>query len=181
MTEQDLIEGLQQQDSKIFEEVVNQYQSLVVNLCFKMTGNREDAEDIAQEVFIKVWNKGKKFRGDSSLQTWIYRIAINVSLNYNRKKKIRGFVNSIESTFDTIKSTENVHSEIEKEEKENFVQQAIQTLPVNQRIALTLQMYKDHSYAEISEIMDISISSVESLIFRAKRNLKKKLSKYYHL
>ncbi|NNF20900.1 MAG: sigma-70 family RNA polymerase sigma factor [Saprospiraceae bacterium] len=179
MLEKQLIEGLKNKDFKVFEELVNTHQSMVVNLCYKMTGSVEDAEDLAQEVFIKVWEKASKFRGDSTLQTWIYRVAINASLNYTRKKKFNTFFESIESIFESKGSQDNPQKELENKEQENQVQSAIQTLPENQRIALTLRTFKDHSYAEISEIMDISISSVESLIFRAKKNLKKKLANYY--
>jgi RNA polymerase sigma-70 factor (ECF subfamily) len=144
-----------------------------------MTGNREDAEDLAQEVFIKVWEKSKSFRGDSSVQTWIYRIAINISLNNNRKKKYMGVLKSIESIFNLGSEADNPQISLEKSEDQNMVRNAIMSLAENQQIALTLRMYKDHSYAEISEIMGLSISSVESLIFRAKKNLKKKLAKHY--
>ena len=179
MYENDLIDGLQNKDFKVFEEIVNSYQSMVVNLCHSMTGSLEDAEDLAQEVFIKVWEKSSRFRGDSSLQTWIYRIAINTSLNFTRKNKFNTFFQSIESIFESPGSQDNPHKSLESKEQQNQIQMAIQTLPENQRIALTLRTFKDHSYAEISEIMDVSVGSVESLIFRAKKNLKKKLVKYY--
>ena len=179
MSEKDLISGLQNKDFKTFEKIVQEYQSLVVNLCKNMTGNKEDAEDLAQEIFIKVWEKAEKFRGDSSLKTWIYRIAINSSLNYTRKQNFKTFFQSIESVFDLGSREKDPSQALEGAEKINMVSQAIRQLPENQRIALTLRTYKDHSYAEIGEIMDISISSVESLIFRAKRNLKKKLATYY--
>jgi len=179
MLEKQLIDGLKQKDFKVFEELVNTYQSMVVNLCYNMTGSHEDAEDLAQDVFIKVWEKASKFRGESSLQTWIYRVAINTSLNFTRKRKFNTFFESIESIFESTGNQDNPQKRLESIEQENQVQSAIQTLPENQRIALTLKTFKDHSYAEISEIMDISISSVESLIFRAKKNLKKKLAKYY--
>ena len=178
MSESDLVEGLQSKDFKIFEKIVNQYQSMVVNLCFKMTASHEDAEDLAQEVFIKIWDKADQFRGDSSLQTWIYRVAINISLNHNRKNKIKSLFQSIEATFN-IGHHDNPQKKLEDSEKQNVVITAIKSLPENQQIALSLRTYKELSYEEISEVMNVSISSVESLIFRAKRNLKKKLVKYY--
>ena len=179
MTDKDLIDGMQQKDFKVFEEVVNRYQSIVVNLCHNMTGSHEDAEDLAQEVFIKIWDKVHKFKGESSLQTWIYRIAINTSLNHTRKQKLQRFFQTIESIFESASGSENPHKELERGEQQNLVQMAIQGLPENQRIAITLRTFKEHSYEEISEIMDVSVSSVESLLFRAKKNLKKVLTKYY--
>ena len=179
MDEKQLLEGLRNKDFKIFEELVGQYQSMVTNLCFNLTGSREDAEDQAQEVFIKVWEKADRFRGDSSLQTWIYRIAINAGLNYTRKMKFKNLIHSLESLVEPGSDSDNVQKKMENAEQQNHLRIAIQSLPENQRIALTLRTYKEHSYEEIGEIMDVSVSSVESLLFRAKKNLKKKLIKHY--
>ena len=179
MSEKDLIDGLKNRDFKIFEDLVNTYQSMVTNLCFSITGSREDAEDLAQEVFIKVWEKAERFRGDSSLQTWIYRIAINTGLNYTRKLKLKKLLQPFETVLNTRSDSDDALKQIEDTEKQNYLHSAIRTLPDNQRIALTLRTFKELSYEEISEIMDVSVSSVESLLFRAKKNLKKKLVKKY--
>ena len=179
MKETDLIDRLGERDFKAFEELVRVHQSMVTNLCFNLTGSRQDAEDLAQEVFIKVWEKADKFRGDSSLQTWIYRIAINTGLNYTRKMKFQKFIQPIETLFNIGSGGDDAQQKMDDEEQQNHVQLAIQSLPENQRIALTLRTFRELSYDEISDIMDVSVSSVESLLFRAKKNLKKKLADYY--
>jgi RNA polymerase sigma-70 factor (ECF subfamily) len=174
---EDLIIKLQSGDEGAFDEIVSTYQSMVVNLAFRFTGNEEDAEDLAQDVFVKVWNKASSFKGDASLKTWIYRITVNESLNFVRKRKIASFVDAIEAALSF--QSDNTDTKLHQSEEQNIVRKAIGSLPKNQRIAITLRTFKNLQYEEVAVIMELSVSSVESLIFRAKRNLKKKLMKYY--
>ncbi len=162
------------------KQIVNEFGPMIVNLAHRFVGNNDDAHDIAQEVFVKAWNNFSSFEGSSSLKTWLYRIGVNESLNFLRKKKMSSFIESLESglSFSHYKSETSEDQFIKKEEK-NLVRKAIKSLPKNQRIALTLKSLKNLSYEEIAKVMSISKSSVESLLFRAKKNLKKKLSKYY--
>ncbi len=173
----DLLNRLQSKDKDALNEVVRDYQSMVVNLAYRFTGNKEDTQDLAQEVFIKVWTKAPSFKGDASLKTWIYRITINESLNFTRKKKIVSFVDTIEAAFSFQPADSD--TKIQQSEEQNLVRKAIRSLPKKQRIAITLRTFKDLPYEQIALIMKLSVSSVESLLFRAKKNLKKKLMKYY--
>lgn len=188
MTDPELIQSLIDRNEEAFRLLVTKYQALVFNACFNLIRQREDAEDIAQEVFIETYESIHLFRHESKLSTWLYRIAINKSLNHIRKNKWKGMVNSIEQFFSGDKNTrldiEDIHANntpetIEYSERAELLKKAIDSLPENQRIAFTLCKYDELSYQEITDIMNLSLSSVESLIHRAKLNLQKKLITYY--
>ena len=174
---ENLLIKFQSGDEGAFDEIVRTYQSMVVNLAIRFTGNEEDAEDLAQDVFVKVWNKASSFKGDASLKTWIYRITVNESLNFVRKQKIGSFVDAIEAALSF--QSDDTDAKLHKSEEQNLVRKAIRSLPKKQRIAIILRTFKNLPYEEIALIMELSVSSVESLLFRAKKNLKKKLMKYY--
>jgi len=188
MKETEIINRLQQGDEQAFKQLVGNYQELVVTTCFGLVHNMEDAEDIAQDVFIEVFRSVDKFRADSKLSTWLYRISVNRSLNFIRDNKRRKWFWSFEDAAEnknnplekrTHGASENPEYEFENNQRTQFLHQAIDSLPKNQRIAFTLNKYEDLNYNEISEIMDLSKSSVESLIHRAKINLQKKLYACY--
>jgi RNA polymerase sigma-70 factor (ECF subfamily) len=187
MTENEIIQKLQEGNEQAFKQLVENYQKLVVNTCFGMLHNLEDAEDIAQEVFIEVFRSIDKFRADSKLSTWLYRISVNRSLNFIRDNKRKKWFQSFEDTLFLKNSQGNAktqHNETPAAEMENkqraaVLYQAIDSLVENQKTAFTLNKYEDLSYKEISEVMNLSVSSVESLIHRAKLNLQKKLHTCY--
>lgn len=186
MTETEIIQKLQQGNEQAFKQLVGNYQKLVVNSCFAMVHNTEDAEDIAQEVFIEVFRSIQNFRADAKLSTWLYRIAVNRSLNFIRDNKRRKWFQSFEdivmarnSQLSSDGHHETPAAELENMQRANIIHEAIDSLPVNQKTAFTLNKYEDLSYKEISEVMDLSVSSVESLIHRAKIGLQKKLYTCY--
>ena len=173
-------------DEGAFREIVEKYKSLVYNACYHILQNSIDSEDISQEVFIEVFESIDKFRNESKLSTWLYRISINKSLNHNRKQKWKSGIKSI----DILSGNNNKLIEIEDKnvgislsvlniKKDQVLQNALNSLAENQRIAFTLSKFEELSYQQISEIMNLSLSSVESLIHRAKLNLQKKLVNYY--
>lgn len=184
MSESDIIQKLQRGNEQAFRELVENYQKMVVNTCFGMVHKIEDAEDIAQEVFIEVFRSIQKFRADSKLSTWLYRMSINRSLNYirdnKRNKWFQSFEDSVKSK-NTLhenlinKNTDNPEYKLENTQRANLLHAAIDSLAENQKIAFTLSKYEELSYQEISKVMDVSVSSVESLLHRAKKNLQKKL------
>lgn len=186
MTETEIIQKLQQGNEPAFKTLVETYQKLVVNTCFGLLQNTEDAEDIAQEVFIEVFRSIQNFRADAKLSTWLYRIAVNRSLNHIRDNKRRKWFQSFD---DVVKeknaelhqhhASENPGIELENQQRANILHEAIGALPENQKTVFTLNKYEDLSYKEIAEIMELSVSSVESLIHRAKTNLQKKLYTCY--
>jgi len=183
MTDQELIEGIKNRDRIALQYLVTTYQRKVIKTAFYFLGNMEDAEDLSQEVFIGIIDSVALFRKKSSLSTWIYRITVNQSLNFLKKRQRRGVFSRIESLFysgtgnNRLTPGEPVTNENRFEEKElrGILQQAVRSLPENQQIAFVLYKYDDHSYKEIAEIMELTLSSVESLIHRAKINLQKRL------
>jgi RNA polymerase sigma-70 factor (ECF subfamily) len=184
MTETEIIQKLQQGNEQTFKLLVANYQKLVVNTCFGMVHSTEDAEDIAQEVFIEVFRSIQNFRADAKISTWLYRIAVNRSLNFIRDNKRKKWFQSFEdvvmeknSMLNSAKHHETPAAELENMQRANIIHEAIDSLPENQKTAFTLNKYEDLSYKEISEVMNLSVSSVESLIHRAKIGLQKKL--YY--
>jgi len=168
--------GLRNGDRDAFEQIVNEFGKMVINLSYRFIGNKEDAEDVAQDVFVKVWKNASSFKETSTLKTWIYRITVNESLNFLRRRKVNSFVDLFESI---ILSEPGPDDAIQVKEESNLVRKAIHALPKNQRIAITLRSYKNMGYDEIADIMNTSKSSVESLLFRARKSLKKKLTTYY--
>jgi RNA polymerase sigma factor (sigma-70 family) len=186
LDEKDLISLLSSGSEDAFRELVDTFKDRVFNAALGLLRNTEDAEDISQEIFIEIFNSISKFRGDSSLSTWIYRITVTKSLDFirrkNRKKRF-AFVTSLFS--DKGKSINEpadfFHPGVEAENRElsSELFKAIEKLPHNQKIAFTLSKLEDLSYKEISEIMGVTVSSVESLLFRARNNLKSLLNNYY--
>lgn len=187
MNDQQLIEQIRQGDEKAFRHLVENYQQMVVNTCFGLLHDRDDANDIAQEVFIEVFNSIDRFRSDAKISTWLYRISVNKSLNFIRDNKKRSLFQRIEGVFagrnytDSISglSSDEPDTNLQEKQKSAIVHKAIDSLPENQRIALTLNKYEDLSYKEIADIMALSLSSVESLMHRAKKALQKKLLDCY--
>jgi len=178
-----LIENLKEGHEPTYRFVVEKYLKNVVNTCFGLVHNRADAEDIAQEVFIEVHRSVHRFRADAKLSSWIYRIAVNKSLNFIRDNKKSRRLSSGYDDAQSIRAQagENDHPEknLLNKERARILHEAVSRLPENQKIAFTLNKYEDLSYAEISEVMEVSLSSVESLIHRAKLNLQKQLIKCY--
>jgi len=169
------------------KKIVETYQERVRNTCFRFVKNPQDADDLAQDVFIKIYESLTTFRNESELSTWIYRIAVNKSLDHirraNRKKRFAR-VTSIFSSGNSgeeveLRSTSDPQSDLEQKDRQRILDWALSALPENQKIAITLSKYEGFSNREIAEIMDITISAVESLIHRAKKNLHEKLADFY--
>lgn len=186
MTEQVRIEELKTGNEAAFRNLVEEFQKRVYNTCVGLLQNMEDAEDVTQEVFVSVFQSIHGFKGESRLSTWIYRIAVTKSLEFTRaknRKKRFAFVHSIFSDEGEIKidTPHFYHPGVQLENKERaaVLFAAIDLLAENQKTAFVLHKLEDLSYQEIAEVMNVTVSSVESLMFRAKQNLQKKLGSYY--
>lgn len=188
LNEETFITQLQAGKQAAFSLLLDEYQQKVFGTCISFIPNREDAEDVAQEVFLEVFKSINKFKGNSKLSTWIYKIATNKCLEFIRKKNTKkrfAFMQTImgnDIPMDkTSYFTEVNHPGIllENQEKSNIIFKAINTLPESQRVIFTLAKIDDKSYQEIVEITGKSLSSVESLMFRAKKALQEKLEKFY--
>ncbi|MGY0391165.1 RNA polymerase sigma factor [Bizionia sp. KMM 8389] len=188
MEEQDFIDALKSGKQFAYGKLIDDFQHKVFATCISFVPNKEDAEDIAQDVFVEVFNSIHKFKGQSKLSTWIYRITTNKCLAFIRArntKKRFGFLQSIMGNDMPIDKTdyftEMNHPGIILENKETSetLFYAINQLPDAQKIVFTLHKIDGKSYQEISGIIQKSVSSVESLMFRAKKNLQKLLENYY--
>jgi len=156
---------------------------MIFRTCLGFVHNREDADDLTQDVFIRAYQSLKGFKGNASFSTWIYRVAVNASLNKVRKSPGNMLLQRIENFYKPGTEfhlpgddSENPETVLIRDEHRKWVQQAVDSLPENQRIAIVLSKYDDLSQKEISGIMNISEGAVEALIQRAKANLRKKLS-----
>ncbi len=185
MQEQNLVEDIINNKTEAFQQLVEKHQTMVINTCYGFLHNYQDAQDVAQEVFIEVYKSISKFRKEAKLSTWLYRISTNKSLNYIRDNKKRSWFQSLDYLFEKEKpvddsnSSESPQDILENNEKLEIINQAIDKLAKNQKIAFVLYKYENLSYKEIAEVMKISLPSVESLLFRAKKNLQKTLVDYY--
>ena len=171
-----------------FRRVFQAHKNRVFNTALGLVQNRHDAEDVTQEVFVSLHQTLSTFRGDSQLSTWIYRITVNKSLDFlkaRQAKKRSGFVVSLFGTKTDddrpIDVPDFVHPGVQMEQKEaaTALFKAINQLPEQQKVAFTLSKVEGLSYQEIADVLETSIPSVESLLFRAKQNLQKLLRDFY--
>ena len=168
-----------------FHIIYNQYHILVYNVALNYLQNIEDAEEITQDVFVQVYHSLGKFGERSSLKTWIYRITINKCLDFIKHKSSRKrffiFGTKSQNEFEYTNASNFEHPGILLENKEQaaILYAVINELPENQKTAFILSKIDGLSNPEISDIMQLSISSIESLVFRAKATLKEKLSKKF--
>lgn len=188
MTDPTFIAELKSGNQSAYAQLLKEFEQKVFATCISFIPNKEDAEDVAQEVFLEVFRSISKFKGDAKLSTWIYRIATNKCLEFIRKKNAKkrfAFMQSIfgnEIPLDkTSFFTEFKHPGIlmENKEKSETIFKAINVLPESQRIVFTLAKIDGKSYQEIAEITGKSLSSVESIMFRAKKSLQQRLENFY--
>jgi RNA polymerase sigma-70 factor (ECF subfamily) len=181
MEDADLLRKLRAGDKTAFGELINLYANRVINTCYRFLLDKEDAEDISQEVFMEIFQSLKTFRGDAKLSTWIYRIAVTKSLDEikkrNRKKRISAFgkMMHLDEVADWISGGPMPDKAIHEKEKMKEVMQALNTLPDNQRVAFILSKIDGYSNKEIAEIMKTTIFAIESLVSRAKRKVSAEL------
>jgi RNA polymerase sigma-70 factor (ECF subfamily) len=176
-----LIQKLKSNDREAFYELVALYKDGVITTCYRFLLNKEDAEDISQEVFVEVYQSIGSFRGDSKISTWIYRIAVTKCLNElkkrQRKKRFASLskVLHINELAQWISGGTLADSEIHEEEMWKEVGLVLNKLPENQRVAYTLSRIDGFSNTEIAELMDTSLVAVESLIYRANKKVTQQL------
>jgi RNA polymerase sigma-70 factor (ECF subfamily) len=172
----ELIQTILAGDKNRFVEIVDQHKNLVYSILLRMTDDHEEATDLAQEVFIKVFRQLKQFKGKSKLSTWIYKIAYFHGLSYLRKRK-RWFtdVNNVDVQSDSI-----VDEDIEQEELKGHVSECIRNLKPLEKTAITLFYLEEMNVKEVAEIMNISESYVKVTVHRAKKSLKEMIKKEYY-
>jgi len=178
-----LIERSKQNDLAAFEQLVKIYQHRVYGLCYQLAGNYNDAQDLAQEVFIQAYSAINSFRNESDLGTWLHRIAVNKWINIQRKNKRNNTV-SIDAPLNTDKGelqrevpspNGNPQDILEEKEYHDLVKKALQLISYEHRTVLFLREVQGYSYEEIAGIIDCSVGTVRSRLNRARKNLKDKV------
>lgn len=183
----ELLAKFKKGDQHAFELLVRKYKTTVFNTIYSIMGNAQEADDIAQEVFLKVYTKADSFKGESSFSTWLYRVTVNRCIDELRRRKNK--IISYETEFnqeeklklkDVLASRENdITEKLRQKELQDIIQKAMNSLPEKYRIILTLKEIEGLSYKEISQIMKISLAKVKIWLFRARQKLKGKLAFLY--
>jgi len=187
INETELIDRLKQGDETAFKTIVEQWKDMVYNTILGIVQNDTEAEDLAQDVFIKVFEKVGTFKGDSKFSTWLYRIATTTALDHLRSKKRKkrfGFLQSLTgSGGDEKEQIPDFHHpgvNLDNKERAAVLFKAIDALPESQKAAYTLHKLEGLSYRDVSEVLNTTVSAVESLMSRANQNLRKQLEEYYN-
>jgi RNA polymerase sigma-70 factor (ECF subfamily) len=186
LSSEDLMVRVAKGDDEAFEALVNRHETSVLNLIYRFVGDRTQAKDLAQEVFLRVWQGAKSYKPEAKFTTWIYRIATNLCLNELKSTRRKKWVSFFRSHEDTEPSMEeglpddapSAEEFLLTRERSRQISDALQSLPVNQRTALVLKRYNELSYQEIAQILGCSVSAVESLLVRAKKTLQEKLKNF---
>ncbi len=182
---EELMTRVAEGDEIAFETLVIRHQTSILNLVYRFIGDRTKAQDLAQEVFLRVWQAAKSYKPEAKFTTWVYRITANLCFNElksSRRKRLFQFLRTdadresrTEEDFpDRSTSPEDL---LLARERGHQIADALQSLPENQRMAIILKRYEDLSYEEIARVLGCSVPAVESLLVRAKRTLREKLEK----
>ncbi|MBD3273795.1 MAG: sigma-70 family RNA polymerase sigma factor [Candidatus Marinimicrobia bacterium] len=171
--EPDQLKKYRQGDHEYFRQIMDELQKPIYYFLYRYVGNAGDAEDLTQETFVKAYTERDKFRGDSQISTWIYRIATNLAKNHIRWRSIRNFL-----TLDALQGSlvEEPESEVEREHREHEIMNHLQHLPKTQRSVFILKYFNELSHQEISDILGISLSSSKTNFHYAVKSLKKTIS-----
>jgi RNA polymerase sigma-70 factor (ECF subfamily) len=173
LSEADLIAACQAGRPGAFDLVVERHRRAVYQLCYRFVGNHEDASDLSQDVFLRAFRGLRRFRGQSSLGTWLYRIGVNVCLN--RVGAARLATEPLEGRQHVDDRNESASERLLREERAARVRAAVARLPRKQRAALILRVYQEMSHQEIADTLGSSVGAVKANVFHALQNLKKLL------
>jgi len=166
-----------------FEQLIERHQNAVVGTVAKMLGNPSDAQDIAQQVFLRLWKSAKRYQPTAKFTTYLFTITRNLVFNESRRRSRRKEVSSDERAEDSHNELEDIgnsrpDSNLLQSELQAAVDRAIGELPENQRLAVVLRRYENMPYEEIAEVLGLSVSAVKSQLFRARGTLRDSLMKY---
>ena len=161
----------QRGEREAFDRLVERYQRDVYRLCYRYVNNHHDANDMAQEVFLKAYKALGRFRGDSAFSTWLYRIAVNTCLNFRSSKKPEG-----EEVSDAMPDrAPGALAKVERDERSKILREAVLRLPEKQRATLILKIYHEMTHEEVAGILGSSVGTVKANLFHALGNLRKVL------
>lgn len=171
-TDQDYIEQIRSGNVDAYAALVTKYQRMIFTLALRMVGNREDAEEVSQDTFVKAYKALDSFKGTSKFSTWLYRIVYNTSLDYIKKNKRIILSEHIDEINEAdIGSMQNALTYIEAKEKKQLIEKALLQLPEEERVLLTLFYFEELSLKEISEIVKISYDNVKIKLHRSRKKL----------
>jgi len=181
--DQELVRRVQQGNKAAFDQLVIKYQHKIVHLVNRYVKDPSEAQDVAQDTFIKAYKALGDFRGDSAFYTWLYRIAINTAKNYllSRSRRFTDYEVEVQDAEQVenapqLKDIETPESLLMNDQIVQVIKSAIEKLPEEMRIAITLREFEGMSYEEIAEAMDCPIGTVRSRIFRAREAIDQKLN-----
>jgi RNA polymerase sigma-70 factor (ECF subfamily) len=170
-------------DTSAFEEVIERHQALVAGTAARMLGSNSDVEDIAQQVFIRVWKSARRYVPRAKFTTWLLKITRNLVFNELRRAKRRAQLPlQSDPGAEEIPLKDETNpapdASLLEDELQRAIEEAIMQLPESQRMALVLRRYEQLSYDQIAEVLDLSVPAVKSVLFRARTELRSRLSKY---
>jgi len=169
--DREAVEACQRGDREAFDRLVERYQRDVYRLCYRYLNNHEDANDAAQDVFLRAYRAIGRFRGDSAFSTWLYRIAVNTCLNFRAARKPAGS----ELPDALVDPRPGAQARVEKDERSRHVREAVSRLPDKQRATVILKIYHDLTHEEVAGILGATVGTVKANLFHALGNLKKTL------
>ena len=189
VSETDLVKRCQDGDTEAFDELVTRYRTRIFGMIYNMVHNEQDAWDLAQDSFVKAWKSIKRFRGQSSFYTWIYRIVMNVTIDWLRKKQVKGGgtefddaiqLKEIDPASKTVPKPDALPSEqMERTEVRSQIDKAIAQLSPEHRAVILMKEIEGMQYHEIAEALECSIGTVMSRLFYARKKLQNLLKEVY--
>ena len=167
LSDAELVEEVRRGNRQAFSDLMRRYQQRVYWTARRIVGNHDDADDVAQETFVKAYLALGEFRGDGSLFTWLYRIAVNLSINTLRKRQVLNYVRESELLRNLLPSLEDPSAHVEHQETQDALERAVDTLPEKQKAVFILRFYDELTYEEISEILKTSVGGLKANYFHA--------------
>lgn len=182
LTDEQLVELAVSEDSDAFGEIVKRWERKMFALCYGMLGREDEARDAVQESFISAYRNLRNFRGDAKVSSWLHRIAVNQCLTKKRRTKTRS-----ETYIDDDDGSEDMYfvaplekspsRSIEQNERTRLVRQAVQTLPVDLKEVIIMKEFQEMTFQQMSEVLDLPLSTVKSRLYTALKQLRMKLEK----
>lgn len=175
LTDEELMIAAGKGDMDAFEQIVVRHQQLAWRTAYRYTGNHSDAEEIAQEVFLRILDSAQNYRPSAKFRTYLYKVIVNLCLDYARKKRPQ-----LAGEFPADKElTETPDSNLQIQERDQAIKQAVNSLPARQQLAVILRYYENLSYEQIADAMDISVKAAERLLARARKRLESSLTEFF--
>jgi RNA polymerase sigma factor (sigma-70 family) len=176
-TDLELVEEFKQGKIEGFNELVRRYQEKVYWIARRVIGNHDDADDIVQDIFVRVYGALENFRSESKFYTWLYRIAMNLSLNALRKKKIKTFIRYDDLVEQLDEGRVHADEHILKQEYQTVLEKAIERLPAKQKIVFIMRYYDEMPYEEMAKVLKKSVGGLKANYFFAFQKIQKYVRK----